>query len=202
MRTGWRMACAGLALACAGAAQAQTYRCSAGGAAYYSDRPCAGTGAPASGQGTKLSGYGPATRPMPASAGRTGGGPQKTEAHVNYLRPECASISEAIRTGPSRGVKYDVLRDLQEEYREKCDDDDQAARRRVQEDRQRLQQAELNRQQVMLQARNEARLRDDQCANMRDVIGVKRRREAELNEKEVAALRSLEKTYNDGCLAR
>jgi hypothetical protein len=37
---------------------------------------------------------------------------------------------------------------------------------------------------------------------MRDVIALKRSRERQLNETEVAALRSLESTYNSRCLSR
>lgn len=50
--------------------------------------------------------------------------------------------------------------------------------------------------------KQQAKERADRCNGMRDVIALKRKREAELNAKEVEALRSLEKTYNEVCLAK
>ena len=41
-----------------------------------------------------------------------------------------------------------------------------------------------------------------ELAEFLDVIALKRKREAELNAKEIEALRSLERTYNDVCISR
>jgi hypothetical protein len=176
-------------------AQAQTYRCSSGGSAYLSDRPCGA--APATG---RIGSYGPqVTSPSyTLQAAR----PSMVEAHVKYLGTECASISEGIRTAGIRGVNGHVVQDLHQEYRQKCALEDQDARRKVQADLSREQGQRQAQRDAASNSRAEAQQQADRCAGMRDVIGLKRAREASLNEKEVAALRALESTFNAECLAR
>lgn len=186
-----------LALLLAGAgAQAQSYRCSNGASIYYSDRPC--PSAPAG----KLGAYGDTRSAPPA-----GYSPQlpragKAQGHVKYLSPACADISEAIRTAPARGVRSDVISGLHEEYREKCALEDQDARRQQRQDEQKQQSEKVAQRDSLANERAQAQQRADQCAGMRDVIALKRSRERQLNETEVAALRSLEGTYNARCLSR
>jgi hypothetical protein len=191
-------ALAGCAIAGASApAVAQSYRCASGGTIYYSDRPCSGR------PPGKLTVYGPtrndaAVTTYSAPSPRAG----KMQEHVKYLSPQCASISEAIRTAPSRGVRGDAIAGLHEEYRQKCQVEDQEARRQhgqdVAEDYQR-QRAERT---AAANERKQAQARADQCTGMRDVIATKRAREASLNPTEVDALRALERAYNERCIAR
>ncbi len=177
----------------AGAAHAQSYRCSSGGQVHFSDRPC---------NNASLRMYGEA-RPAPAPRYPSApSGIPKAQEHVKYLSSACASISEAIRTGPARGVRHDVIRGLHEEYREKCALEDQEARARVQQDQQNQRQTQVAERETALVDRQQARERADRCNAMRDVVALKRKREPELNAKEVEALRSLEKTYNEVCLGR
>jgi hypothetical protein len=126
----------------------------------------------------------------------------KMQDHVKYLSPQCASISEAIRTAPSRGVRGDAIAGLHEEYRHKCGVEDQEARKQHSQDmadEYRRQRAE---RQAVASGRKEAQVRSDQCIGMRDVIATKRAREATLNPTEVEALRSLERSYNERCISR
>ncbi len=181
----------------ADAAQAQSYRCSSGGTIYYSDRPCSGPPpsklgayAGSSRQGTLPPGYGGLPR-----AG-------KPQEHVKYLSAECADISEAIRTAPTRGVRGEVVSGLREEYQQKCAlQDEEARRQHGQAERERSDRQRAERDSLALQ-RDEARRQGEQCKGMRDVIALKRSREASLNDTEVAALRSLEASYNARCLGR
>jgi hypothetical protein len=184
-----------VATALFGTAQAQTYRCSSGGSAYLSDKPC-GT-APATG---RMGSYGPQQvapgyTPQPARPGNV-------EAHVKYLGTECASISEGIRTAGVRGVRGQVVQDLHQEYRQKCAFEDQDARRKVQADLSQEQGQRQAQRDAANNSRAQAQQQADRCAGMRDVISLKRARETSLNEKEVAALRELESTFNGQCLTR
>ncbi len=175
---------------------AETYRCRSGSRAGYSVRPCAPPNY------AKLGGYGPlgatptspyAIRVAPVA---------KAEDHVKYLGSGCASISEAIRTGPNRGVRMDVIQGLREEYRQKCAIEDQDARSRARQDATAEQATKLAQRDVAQSQQQQAKAKADQCAGMRDVIATKRLRERDLNATEVAALRSLESSYNERCVAR
>jgi hypothetical protein len=175
-------------------ANGQVYRCSNGGGTYLSDRPCAvvpRTQLGAYGPTTPQT-YGPYSAPLPDAP--------RVQDHVKYLGSACASISEAIRTGPSRGVRSDVLRGLQEEYSQKCSVEDQDARRQAQQDKSREMQGKLAERDSALRERQQVKARLEHCDGMRDVIGLKRKREASLNASEVEALRHLEMAYNARCL--
>lgn len=177
------------------AAMAQSYRCSSDGRTYYSDRPC-------NNGSTRLQVYGSPSPAPQYNSGQSLRDPPRAQDHIKYLSSACASISEAIRTGPSRGVRGDVIQGLHEEYRQKCAMEDQEARSRVGQDLRQRQQALSDQRDVSLQDQRQAKARMERCAGMRDVIALKRKRESELNDKEVEALRSLEHTYNDICIAK
>jgi len=136
-----------------------------------------------------------------APAYRTGD-PPKAEEHLQYLGSGCASISEAIRTGPSRGLRGDVLRDLHEEYRLKCSLDDQEARNRVQRVRGEQRQSQLAQRERTQAEQQQAHALKERCNAMQDTIALRRKRETGLNPKEVDALRGLEVTFNQVCLGR
>lgn len=190
---------AGVLVACllpALAVHAETYRCRSGNSTYFSDRPCPTATTP------QIGGYGP-LRPSVSSPYPTRLPPvAKAEDHVKYLSSGCASISEAIRTGPNRGVRMDVIQGLREEYRQKCSIEDQDARNSARQDATAEQASKLAQRDAARSQQQQARAQADQCAGMRDVISTKRQRERELNPTEVAALRALEHSYNERCLAR
>jgi hypothetical protein len=177
-------------------AHAQVYRCSSGGSTYLSDRPCPVL------PKTQLGGYGPLTSgtyvpysaPLPDAP--------RAQDYVKYLGSACASISEAIRTGPTRGVRGDVIRGLQEEYSQKCSVEDQDARRHAQQDKAQDLQGKLAERDNGVRERQQVKARLDYCNGMKDVIGLKRKRESSLNPTEVEALRNLEKAYNIRCIGQ
>lgn len=174
-------------------AHGQVYRCNSGGATYLSDKPCALV------PRTQIGVYGPTHQTYTPSPRSLPDAP-RVQDHVKYLGSACASTSEAIRTGPTRGVRSDVVRGLQEEYAQKCSVEDQDARRQVQQDKSRELQGKLAARDSALQERQQVKVRLDHCDGMRDVIGLKRKREASLNVQEVEALRELERAYNARCL--
>jgi hypothetical protein len=192
-----KMIVVGVAVLWAAAAQAQTYRCSSGGSVYMSDKPCG------SGQATgRVGSFGPTAAPPSPNYSQQYSRPSGVEPHVKYLGAECASISEGMRTAGVRGVRGNVVYDLQREYHQKCALEDQDARRKVQqESAQDMRQKQAQRDAVVT-ARAQTQQNAERCAGMRDVISLKRSRESTLNEKEVAALRALEVTFNEQCLAR
>lgn len=194
MRALFALACA--LLFTAGTASGQTYRCSSGSTTYLSDRPCA------SNSSNKFGGYGGSRAGSGTSYFPPTPGAPKAQAHVKYLGAECGSINEAIRTGPSRGVRRDVIDALQQEYREKCSLEDQDARKQAQEDSAQVVQARLTERDNLKNQKRQAEVRSAQCLGMKDVIGLKRKRESQLNETEVQALRNLEQAYNQRCLSQ
>jgi hypothetical protein len=173
-----------------------TYKCNFGAGSYLSDRPCNGTNS------TQMNMYGPTRSgtniPYSSQLPRAA----RAQEFVKYLPSGCATIIEAIRTAPTRGVRGEVVRDLQEEYNQKCSIEDQDARNRLQQEKQQQQQTKLAERDGARNENLQSKLRTDQCRSMRDVISLKRRRENELNSTEVGALRNLENTYNERCITR
>ena len=192
-----RSAAFAFALVLAGpSAEAQSYRCSSGANAYLSDRPC-GTGTTG-----KLGSYGPSRATAGAPNTSQFPGAPKVQEHVKYLGSGCASISEAIRTGPARGVRSDVISALHEEYNQKCSIEDQAARTTLSQEQTHQRSDQLAQRQAVANVRQQASLKSERCVGMQDLIALKRKRESQLNPTEVEALREIEKTYNVQCLGR
>jgi hypothetical protein len=146
--------------------------------------------------------YGPArTAPVNPYASQLPPAP-KAQDHVQYLPSGCASIQEAIRTAPARGVRSDVVNGLREEYNQKCAVEDRDARNQANQEKAQQQQVKLAERDASARERQQAKLKADRCSSMREVIALKRKRESTLNPVEVTALRDLERSYNEQCLAR
>ena len=188
-------AVAAAALAAAPAASAQSmYRCKSGNSTYLSDRPCtAGAG---STLGT-ISAAPSTTYQQPS--GTYVQRPPKTAEHVGYLSSACADIAEAIRTGPSRGVRGDVISGLHEEYRQKCSEDDAAARQRLSEDRRNERDAKRSVQTAAQQQQQQTRIASEQCNELLRILAAKRRQTATMNDGERADLQRSEASYAERC---
>lgn len=180
----------------------------------YSARPCGPTGVVSpSGAIT------PSTTPAPSiNSGRMGGaGPVSPSARYGaspspwqgtqqatvvrapevqrYLSPACAQLSDAIRTGPARGLRWDTIAQLREEYRGKCrEDEDQA--------RQDLRQAQVQQREAQ-QAEQQARQRQVQdrsrCQELQRILVGKRRRIEGMGEGERHDLERSEAAYAERC---
>lgn len=178
------------------AAHAQTYRCSSGGSTRISDRPCADSNR------TQLGMYGPARSAAPESYSAALPAAPKAQEHLKYLPSGCASIVEAIRTAPARGVRGDVVRALHDEYNQKCSLEEQEARNLLRQEKADKQQVKVAERDGVMRERQQSRVLADQCASMKEVVALKRKRESTLNPMEVGALRDLESAYNARCLTR
>lgn len=186
------------------AAHAQVHRCEDGEGTYYSQRPCTTTRQATS---TRLGKVGESPAPVvsgPTSYQRWRSAEQpaspKVEEHQKFLSGNCLRLSEAIRTGPSRGVGHPVMRDLRDEYRSKCSDEDADARRAVHDDKTRRSAERRQNKQVAAQMENEARDRAYGCSALRDAIVARRQRASTDQERE--ALRPSEDAFNARCVSR
>jgi hypothetical protein len=101
---------------------------------------------------------------------------REPEAHVRYLGPECARISEGMRTGSTQGASYDVLARLQAEYRRKCAEDDRLARERVREDERRRSNDEKAVRAAEESSKVQSARHTAQCEQMQQALTSKRRR--------------------------
>lgn len=187
----------GAALAADTALAQSFYRCKSGNSTYVSDRPCT------AGAGSTLGSVGPTPAygsqgPAQSQAGSYPR-PSQVPEHTQYLSSACADISEAIRTGPSRGVRGDVLSGLHQEYRQKCADEDQAARQRVYEEQRRQRDDKRSAQATERQQQQQARLTQEQCSEMLRILAGKRQHAATMNEGERGDLQRFEANYAERC---
>jgi hypothetical protein len=183
-----------MALGC----MAQTYRCSNGTVRYYSDKPC-----PSSGGGGGLTSMGPSsTHTAPPTYQTPIPSVSKAPDHIKYLHGACASLNDAIRTAPARGVSWQVINDLRGEYERKCREDDQNARQMLSQD----QSSEREQRTAALSApaeeRKQAQMKAQQCDAIRDAVQTRRRRMDTMTPSELNALRDTEASFNTRCLGR
>lgn len=180
-------------------AQAQrTYRCQGPNGYYYADRPCVMDNS------TKLGAFGPV--PEPSTPPPRSQGPiviQRAPDHLSYMSPECASLSDGIRTAPSRGLSYDTINQLRRDYSQRCSADEARARQRLASEQSRTyMDGARQRVQIATESRREdqaARQLMDQCAEMRRSIASRQERIASLTPGEVADLHRFEANYAQRC---
>jgi Domain of unknown function (DUF4124) len=170
-----------------------TYRCQQDGRTVLSDRPCNSS--------TSIGAYGPAPAPTawaPQRWGTPAPAPKAAE-HLGYLGGACASLSEAIRTAPSRGVRGSPLSDLQRDYRRQCLDEDRAAREQhhktEQAQRERYREAREDAQRERaVQAQASA-----QCGELKRILRNRSERWATLSEGERGDLERSKAAYHERC---
>ncbi len=196
---GWRLvpSLIGLVIASApGQAGAQVYRCSNGGATYLSDRPC--SGAPAGRLGMVGPGDRSAREPVTSSYIAPVG---KAPEHLAYMSAECASLNDAIRTGPARGLKSSTMSDLHTEYRRKCQEEESAAYQRLAQQRSEDRQEKQTREKAFQAQVNEAQRNREQCDELLRILAAKRRQVDGMNAGEKADFQRFEASYNARCKA-
>lgn len=181
---------AGACLA-AGPSSAQTvFRCQDGaGKTIMSDRPCDTSTKPAGTVATA-----PAMGPRWNAPIRPAGAPE----HYDYMSGSCRSLHDAIR-GARSGSSLQTMRQLQEEWRQRCREDEQDAYRQLYEkqkadrsERVALKKAEAAQVQ---QERNAKQL----CADMAQILAAKRAR-TDLNDAERAELQRFADNHRARCL--
>ena len=195
---GWaRMgAMAAVAVVMVNASAQTTYRCASGSSTILSDRPCT------AGAGSKFGAIGPQTQ-----AYATPGSPYlpsigKAPDHIAYLSPLCASLNDAIRTGPARGLKSNTLADLNSEYRAKCSEDESEAHQQLACDRTEQRNARLSERTARQVEQAQAKRERDQCQELLGILHGKRQRLAQMSAGEMADFERSNANYHARCSAR
>lgn len=188
----------GLLASAAGAAWAQgpVYQCNNNGQTWLSRTPC--PAGPASG-GTTLKQYGAVPERPVYPTSRRSGDPRPADAHTQYLSADCARISEAIRTGPARGVPYSVVGELRQEYRHKCQDDDREARTQAYQDEKRAREERKALRDAERSAKADVVRQSAQCDEMLRALANKRRRVDTLTPGERDDLDRFQARYDERC---
>ena len=173
------------------------YRCGSGASTYLSDRPC-GTGATLG----KLGGYGPQAQRAAAPSSSYQPPVDKAPDHLAYLSPACASLNDAIRTGPARGLKSQALSDLHREYRSKCADDESEAMQKL--SRKLTDDRNTRRSEQAAQQADQTRVtrEHDQCQELLRILHGKRQRLGSMNAGERAGFERSDANYHARCNAR
>lgn len=177
-------------------AQTQTYRCRSGGSSYLSSTPCA------AGAGQKIGVVGPLESPQALQRPTYLPPMGKAPDHLAYLSAECATLNDAVRTAPTRGVNYQVVSDLHAEYRVKCAEEDGEARRRVSQER--GDQAQVRRTELAARQGDRERAQRDreQCHELLRILHGKRQRRADMSAGEQSDLDRSEASYRERCTPR
>lgn len=187
----------------AGPVAAQVYRCSNGASTYLSDRPCSGSPAPMT-SNTNRATFG-AGGPQPQRPSFTTDyhpSMPKAPEHLRYMSPECASLNDAIRTGPSRGLRSAAMSELHGEYRAKCAEEESEAYQKL--SRARGDQRLARRQELAAQQAEQQRsVRErEQCAELLRILQGKRQRLATMSAGEKTDFERSESAYHARCDAR
>lgn len=167
---------------------AQTrYTCSANGRTYQSTQPCPGGG---------LVYYGPtgSQQQYDAPIPKVGLAP----ASLKYMTPRCAALNDAIRTGPARGLKYDTINQMRQEYSSECAENESEASSRIAQERNQQRQQNHEAKAAEHQEKERAKLHEQQCSESKRILFSKRAR-TDLNEGEKAELRRFEENYRNRC---
>jgi len=172
---------------------AQVYRCSNGGSTYMSDRPCNGAAV------GKLGSLGPTERTRDMSAPSYAPPIGKAPEHQAYMSAQCASLNDAIRTGPARGLQSSSMQDLYHEYHQKCQEEESAAQQRLGQQKM-AERKERQSQQMAEQAQRNATVTSrEQCSELLRILSSKRRQLDGMNAGEKADYQRFEANYNARC---
>lgn len=167
--------------------QAQTYQCRDNtGRAYTSSQPCK----------PGMVYYAPLPeRPVaPTYIPRVGDAPD----HLKYMDPRCASLNDALRTAPARGLKGDVISDMRKEYNRQCRESEMEASRRLSQENGDKRRAAESERKVAEREANWTKAQQDMCGELKRVLRIKRAR-TDLNEGEQRDLQRSEEAYQRRC---
>jgi len=168
------------------------YHCNGDGVSWTSSRPCPGTAR------TELRGLGSgqqATTYQPSYVPPV----EKAPDYLPYLSIECAQLNDAIRTGPSRGLKSGPMSELQADYRKRCSEDDYLARKQLREADKQQQDQRRDEQALAKADKSRAQISAEQCYEMLRILHGKRQRVATMSDGEKADLQRFEDNYKNRC---
>lgn len=171
------------------------YRCHSGSGIYVSDRPCQSAGAPA-----ELRSIGPVPERQSYNRDYTPA-LQKAPDILPYLHPECAQMNDAVRTGPTRGLKSAAMSELQTNYRLRCAEDEQRAYQTMRQTR----NDDRDQRKVAQAAQDaetaRAKLSLNQCSEMLPILSGKRQRATAITAGEGYDVERFEASYRARCKA-
>jgi hypothetical protein len=119
-------------------------------------------------------------------------------SNLKYLSPRCASLNDAIRTGPARGLNYDTLGRMRKDYSRECAESEGEAQTRMSEERRDQAQQRNEARNADRQERDRASAREQQCGESKRILVTKKQR-TDLTEGEKAELRRFEDNYRSRC---
>lgn len=192
-------------------AQSTMYSCRSSNGSYMSTRPCPPVNDNADGS-TRLRVYGSTenTQSFRNTARTTSSSyssgylptPPRADKHLEYLSPRCAEVAEAIRTGPSRGVRGDVISELHREYRANCADEDRAARMQVQQRESAQHDQRQSQQRMAVAAKEQSNFEVEQCQEMLRILTAKRKRLDSMTDGEKQDFQRFSDNHKARCGAR
>lgn len=118
--------------------------------------------------------------------------------HQKYLSPQCSAMSDAIRTGPARGVRHETTAELQRNYQRQCGDEESEARSKLAAERRDAKNQQKEAQQAVQASQQRSQLAQQQCDESKRILYVKKRR-TDLSEGEKADLQRFEENYKSRC---
>ncbi len=191
-------ACVILMVAASQACAQTVYRCRSGGSTVISQQPCT------TGAGSHIGVIGPQESRYASPEFQTHYNPGvgKAPDHLAYLGAECATLSDAMRTAPARGLRGAAITDLHNEYRTKCAEEDSEARQRVSREQSDQRNARKSEQQAQKFQRELSVRERDQCHELLRILHGKRQRLAAMSEGEKTDLANSETAYRARCSAR
>ncbi|MBI2733233.1 MAG: hypothetical protein HYX44_08015 [Aquabacterium sp.] len=116
-----------------------------------------------------------------------------------YLPARCAELNEAMRTAPARGVRADVQSQLRDEYRQKCGDEDEEARRRLSADRRASREAAAEARQAEQMQKQLNEQEQSRCHELQRILMSKRQRLPDMSEGEKGDLQRSEQAFKERC---
>ncbi|HEU4922585.1 MAG TPA: DUF4124 domain-containing protein [Burkholderiales bacterium] len=173
---------AALLLAANASAQLR-YSCrSADGSTTFSDRPCTGQ----------------LFFATPSESSRSQPSIGTAPSHLQYMSPRCASLNDALRTAPARGLKSETISTMRRDYQAECGENENEARQQMSRDSSAQRQQRSAEQKAQTVARNDAKLREQQCEESKRILITKRNR-PNLTEGERDELKRFEDNYRARC---
>lgn len=118
--------------------------------------------------------------------------------HQKYLSPQCSAMSDAIRTGPARGVRYETTAELQRNYQRQCGEEEYEARNKMAAERREAKNQQKEAQQAVQASQQRSQMAQQQCDESKRILYVKKRR-TDLTEGEKADLQRFEENYKSRC---
>jgi hypothetical protein len=193
VRLAWLTA---MAAAASSVSAQNTYRCTTATASWTSDQPC-DFSRPRAGAAASTNRAPPLAPRVPSTDLPV---TSRAAEHLSYMSAPCAELAEALRTGPARGLRADTLRDLENDFRKRCSEDEQRAKQLLSVDQQRQRDQAAARETAEQAERSRSATTQEQCSEMLRILHSRRQRASTFNSGEKADLEHFESNYRSRCV--